>query len=201
MAVFLRLRTDSGFSALELLIVLAIVGSMAAIGLPLSTGMIDDIKSRGDAQGLSAAVAQTKLTSAAKFTRARLYVNLTSNAYRIQIWNRTGTPGWLDASDESLLSNRSQFGFGSVSAPPANTIASLAQPDLCLDDVGAAIVGTGCIIFTSRGVLVTPAGVPSTTQGLFLQGNSGTFGIIVGAAGQLQVWRTTQTGASTWRQQ
>jgi prepilin-type N-terminal cleavage/methylation domain-containing protein len=196
-----RLRLDSGFSALELLIVVAIVGSMAAIGLPLSSAIIDDIKSRGDAQGLSAAVAQTKLTSAAKYTHARLYMNRTANTYRIQTWNRVGTPGWVNASDETILSNRSQFGFGTVTAPPPNTVATLAQAPECLDDAGGVIVGTSCVIFNSRGVSVTAAGPPAVTQALFLQGNSGTFAIIVGAAGQLQVWKTTQAGASQWRQQ
>jgi prepilin-type N-terminal cleavage/methylation domain-containing protein len=199
--VFPRLRTDSGFSAIELLVVVAIIGSMAAIGLPLSTGMIDDIKSRGDAQALSASVAQAKLTSAAKFTRSRLYVNLTGGSFRIQIWNKTGTPGWVNSSDDTLLSNRSQFGFGSVTAPPANTIATLAQAPQCLDDLGNAVANTACLIFSSRGVSLTSAGAPAPTQAIFLQGSAGTFGVFIGAAGQLQVWRTTQTGGSTWRLQ
>jgi prepilin-type N-terminal cleavage/methylation domain-containing protein len=199
--VILRSSQDSGFSAVELLIVVAIVGSMAAIGIPLSAGMIDDFKSRGDAQALSSAIAQTKLTSASKFTHARLYVNLTANSYRIQTWTKAGTPGWIAASDEIFLTDRSAFGFGSVTAPPANTIGGLAQAPACLDDIGAVIPGTSCMIFSSRGVSVTAAGPPATTQGFFLSGNSGTFAIIMGATGQLQVWRTTQTGASAWRQQ
>jgi prepilin-type N-terminal cleavage/methylation domain-containing protein len=199
--VILRARQDSGFSAVELLIVLAILGGMAAIGIPLSNGMIDDFKSRGDAQGLSAAIAQTKLTSASKFTRARLYVNLSANSYRIQTWTKTGTPGWTAATDEIFLSDRSTFGFGSVAAPPANTLASLTQAPACLDDVGVTIPGTSCMIFGSRGTPMTAAGLPASSQGVFLHGNSGTFAVIMGAAGQLQVWRTTQTGASTWRQQ
>lgn len=180
---------------------LALVGSMAAIGIPLSTGMIDDFKSRGDAQGLSSAIAQTKLTSASKFTRARLYVNLTTNSYRIETWTKTGTPGWTAASDEIFLSDRSTFGFGSVSAAPVNTLGTLTQAPACLDNVGAVIAGTSCMIFGSRGTPMTAAGLPASSQGFFLHGNSGTFAIIMGAAGQLQVWRTTQTGASTWRQQ
>jgi prepilin-type N-terminal cleavage/methylation domain-containing protein len=199
--VFSGKRADSGFSAIELLIVVAIIGSIAAIGIPLSTGIIDDIKSRGDAQGLSAAIAQAKLASAAKFTHARVYVNLTSNLYRVQTWNKTGTPGWVDTSESVFVSDRSQFGYGTVTAPPPNTLPTLSQAPMCRDDVGVDITGTACIIFNSRGVSVTPAGPPAGTQSLYLTGNSGTFGIFVGPTGRLQVWRTTQTGASAWRQQ
>ena len=174
---------------------------MAAIGLPLSSGMIDDIKIRGDAQALSAAIAQAKLTSAAKFTHSRVFANLTTNSYRLQIWNRTGTPGWVNVSDEMLLSDRSQFGFGPVTAPPPNTIVSLAQAPQCRDDLDVAISGTACLIFNSRGISVLSTGPPATTQGLFLTGPSGVYGIFLGATGRLQVWRTTQTGASSWRQQ
>src|SRR5688500_5117173 len=116
LAVLPRPRQDSGFTAVELLIVVAIIGSMAAIGLPLSTGMIDDMKIKCDAQGLSAAVAQTKLTSAAKFTKARLFLNLAANTYRIQTWNRTGTPGWVNVNEDLYLADRGQFGFGSATA-------------------------------------------------------------------------------------
>ena len=195
-----RPRPDSGFSALELLIVVAIVGSMAAIGLPLSTGMIDEMKLRGDAQGLSAAVAQAKLTSAAKFTHARLFVNLAANTYRIQIWNRTGTPGWVNVNEDLYLSDRAQFGYGSATVPPPNTQVSLAQAPMCRDDLNVEITSTACVIFNSRGVSVTAAGPPATTQALYLSGPSGTYGIILGATGQLQVWNTTQAGLSSWKQ-
>ena len=174
---------------------------MAAIGLPLSAGMIDDIKIRGDAQALSAAIAQSKLTAAAKFTHSRLYVNRVTGSYRIQIWNKTGTPGWVSASDDFLLSDRSQFGFGTATAPPPNTMTGLSQAPACLDNLGVAIAGTSCVIFSSRGVSVLAAGPPATTQAVYVNGPSGTFGIFLGPTGQLQVWRTTQTGASAWRQQ
>lgn len=200
-AVILRLRKDHGFSAVELLVVVAILGSVAAIGIPLSTGMIDDIKIRGDAQGLSAAIALTKLTASAKFTHARLFVNQAAGTYRIQVWSRTGTPGWVATSDDLRLSDRSQFGFGVVTAAPPNTQATLAQAPACLDDVDAVIAGTSCVIFNSRGISVLAAGPPATTQAIYLNGPSGAFGVILGATGQLQVWRTTQTGANSWRQQ
>lgn len=180
--------------------VVAIVGSMAAIGIPLSTSMIDDIKIRGDAQGLSAAVAQTKLTAAANFTHARLFVNLAAGTFRIQTWNREGTPGWVDAADDLRLSDRSAFGFGPATAPPPNTQATMAQAPACRDDSDAAISGTACFIFNSRGISVLSTGPPATTQALYLAGPSGVFAIILGSTGQLQLWRTTQTGANSWRQ-
>ncbi|HUR20737.1 MAG TPA: prepilin-type N-terminal cleavage/methylation domain-containing protein [Vicinamibacterales bacterium] len=198
--MIVRPRHDSGFSALELLIVLTIVGSMAAIGLPLSAGMIDDIKIRGDAQGLSAAVAQAKLTAAAKFTHSRLFVNLAANTYRIQSWQRTGTPGWVNSSDDLYLSDRGRFGFGAATVPPPNTQPNLAQAPACLDNLNNAIASTACVIFNSRGVSVLAAGPPATTQAIYLAGPSGTYGIILGATGQLQVWHTTQAGVSSWKQ-
>ncbi len=173
---------------------------MAAIGLPLSTGMIDDMKLRGDAQGLSAAVAQSKLTASAKFTRARLFVNMAANTYRIQIWNKTGTPGWVNASDDVFLSDRARFGFGPATLPPPNTQATLAQAPACLDNLTVAIASTACVIFNSRGVSILATGVPATTQALYLTGPSGTYGTILGATGQLQVWHTTQGGVSSWKQ-
>ncbi len=173
---------------------------MAAIGLPLSTSMIDDIKLRGDSQGLSAAIAQSKLTASAKFTHARLFVNIAANTYRIQTWNRTGTPGWVNASDDVFLSDRSRFGFGAATVPPPNTQVTLAQAPACLDDLNVAIASTACVIFNSRGVSVLAAGPPATTQALYLTGNSGTYGTILGATGQLQVWQTTQGGVTSWKQ-
>jgi len=196
----MRLRESLGFSAIELVVVVAIVASMAAIGIPLSTGMIDDIKSRGDAQALSAAIAQTKLTSAAQFTHARLFVNVAESSYRIQTMNKASNT-WTNASDPILLSDRSQFGFGTVTTPPPNSTATLLQAPACLDDAGVAIASTACVIFSSRGISVLAAGPPATTQVFYLFGNSGTFAVVLGATGQLQLWRTTQTGASSWRQQ
>jgi len=200
LAVLPRPKRDSGFSAFELLIVVAIVGLMAAIGLPLSSGMIDDIKTRGDAQGLSSAVAQAKLTSAAKFTQARLFLNMAANTYRIQTWNRTGTPGWVDTNEALFLSDRTQFGFGSATVPPPETQVDLAQAPACRDDLGTDIPSTACLIFNSRGVSVLASGLPATTQGVYLAGPSGTYGITLGATGRLQVWHTTQAGISSWKQ-
>lgn len=196
-----RRPQDRGFSAVELLIVLAVVGAIAAIGLPMSGGMIDDIRLRGDAQGLSSAVALTKMTAATKFSRSRLHVNQTAGTWRIETWQSTGTPGWIADGGTQTLSYRGQFGAGPVTVPPPNSQSVVAQPAPCLAADDTTIDGTACVIFNSRGLPVSSSGAPMTTQVLYMRGPTGVFAIVLGATGQLQVWRTTSTSTGAWQQQ
>lgn len=191
-------RHDSGFSAVELLIAVAIVGALAAMSVPISGGLIDDIRLRGDAQGLSSAVQLAKMTAAAKFTRARVHVDTNANTYRIEFLQ---AGAWTADGGVQYLSRDGRFGAGAVTVPPPNTQAVLAQPPACRDDDDAEIAGTACVIFNSRGLPVSSAGAPVTTQVVYLRSPSGIFGIVVGATGQLQVWRSAATTNGTWRQQ
>jgi prepilin-type N-terminal cleavage/methylation domain-containing protein len=192
---------DHGFSAVELLIALAVIGSLAAISLPISGSMIDDIRLRGDAQGLSSAVALTKMTAATKFSRSRLHINGVAGAWQIETWQSTGTPGWIIDGGTHQLSYRDQFGTGPVSTAPPNSQSVVAQPSPCLAADDTPIAGTACVIFNSRGLPVSSTGAPMTTQVLYMRGPTGVFAIVLGATGQLQVWRTTLTSNGAWRQQ
>lgn len=196
-----RRTSDHGFSAVELLIVLAVVGSLAAMSVPLSGGMIDDIRLRGDAQGLSSAVALTKMTAATKFTRARLHVNEAAGTWQIETWQSTGTPAWVLDGGVHRLSQRGQFGAGPVTTAPPNSQAAVLQPAACLAADNETLTGTACVIFNSRGLPVSSAGAPMTTQVLYMRGPTGVFAVVLGATGQLQVWRTTLTAGGAWRQQ
>lgn len=192
---------DAGFSAVELLIAVAIIGSIAALAAPISGNMIEDIRLRGDAQGLSSAVALTKMTGAARFTRARLRVNQAAGTYQVETWQTTGTPGWVLEGGVQQLSTGGQFGAGPVTTPPPNSQAVFGQPAACLNDEGDVIAGTSCVIYNSRGLPITAAGAPITTQVVYMRGPTGVFAIVVGATGQMQVWRTTLSAGGTWRQQ
>jgi prepilin-type N-terminal cleavage/methylation domain-containing protein len=196
-----RRSADQGFSAVELLIVLAVVGSLAAVSLPISGGMIDDIRLRGDAQGLSSAVALTKMTAATRFTRARLHVNEAAGTWQIETWQSTGTPAWVLDGGVHRLSQRDQFGAGPVTTAPPNTQSVVTQPTPCLAADDTTITGTACVIFNSRGLPVSSSGAPMTTQVLYMRGPTGVFAVVTGATGQLQVWRTTSTSSGAWRQQ
>lgn len=181
--------------------VLAVVGSVAAMGLPISDGMIDDIRLRGDAQGLSSAVALTKMTAATKFSRSRLHVNEAAGTWQIETWQSTGTPGWISDGGAHQLSYGGQFGGGPVTTPPPNSQSVVGPPAPCLAADDTPMTGTACVIFNSRGLPISSSGAPTTTQVLYMRGPTGVFAIVLGATGQLQVWRTTLTPNGGWRQQ
>lgn len=201
MDVPLRPSTNAGFSAVELLVAVAILGSIAAMALPISGNMIDDVRLRGDGQGLSSSIALAKMTGAARFTRARVRMDQAAGTYQVETWQTTGAPGWVMDGGRQQLSVRGQFGAGPAALPPPNSQAAVAQPAPCLDNAGDPIAGTSCVLFNSRGLPITSAGVPTTTQVMYLRGPTGVFAIVIGAAGQMQVWRTTLNASGTWRQQ
>lgn len=181
--------------------VVALIASLAAIAVPVSEGMISDIRIRGDAQTLSGTLALTKMTAAAKFTRARLNMNVVTGTYRIEVWQRTGTPGWVTESGELRLSSQDLFGSGSLTAPPPNTQAVLAQAPPCRDADAEVIVNTACVIYNSRGIPVSFSGAPVTTQVVYLRGPTGAFAVAIGPTGQQQVWRTNLAAGGAWVQQ
>lgn len=186
---------------MELLIAVAIIGSIAAMTAPISGGMIDDIRLRGDAQGVSGAIARTKLTGAAQFTRARLRINAAAGTFQIETWRSTGVPGWQPEGGLQRLSHGGRFDAGPVTTPPPDSQAVFGPPASCLNDEGAPIAGTSCITFNSRGLPIAADGSPVTTQVIYMRGPTGVFAVVIGATGRLQVWRTTLSSGGSWRQQ
>lgn len=193
-------RAAAGYSAIELLVVLTLAGTMAAMAAPMSMSMVSSFRLSGDAHGVSNSAATAKMTAAARFTRARLYVDLAAGAYRIETWRRTGAAGWVAEGGTSWLNNRNRFSFGSIGTPPPNTQAAVAHPAPCLDAAGVAIANTACLVYNSRGIAIDAVGAPATPQVLYVSGPTDVYAIAVSGTSQLQMWRIPP-GGGTWRQQ
>ena len=195
-----KVRLPPGYTAIELLVALAIVGSLAAMSVPFSMSMVDDYRLSGNAHDLSNGVALTKMSAAAEFTRARLYVNLTTGRYHIDAWRKTGVPGWQAEGGDSLLTDGNTFGAGALRVPPPNTTAAIAQPAACRTDAGVAIANTACVIFNSRGLSVDDGGAPATMKVFYLAGPTAVYALGVSGTGQQQLWRVSP-GGGTWNLQ
>jgi prepilin-type N-terminal cleavage/methylation domain-containing protein len=191
-------RLSPGFSAVELLMVLAVAGCIAAMALPASIGMVDEFSLSGDAHGVSNSLALARMGAAANFTRARLYIDRAANTYRIERWNKTAA-AWQAVSGTSPIGSKNAFSAGAINTPPPNSQIVFGQPTECLNNAGAPIANTSCVIFNSRGVPIDSTGAPTPAAVIYMNGPTAVYGIVVSSTSQLAMWRIAP-GGGTWVQ-
>ena len=139
--------------------VVAIIGTLAAIAIPMSNNSVRYIKVSGDARDIANAIAVTKMRAAAQFTQARLYFDISGKQYYIQTYNKTATPApkFETQGGATSLASTVSFGYGAMTNAPLNTQTTLGQAVACMTDpvppaTPVAVANTACIIFNSRGL-------------------------------------------------
>jgi prepilin-type N-terminal cleavage/methylation domain-containing protein len=201
--LFRRIRSDRGFSALELLIVVAISGVVAAIAIPMSGNALGYYRLSGDARNLSNAIAVTKMRAAATFSHARLYVDLNGKSFHIETWQKTGTPGWVAEAGTTYLNSQNAFGFGVVGTPPPNSQATINEAAQCLDAASTPIGNTACVVFNSRGIPVvdSSSAPPTAADALYVNDGATVYGVTVSATGMIRLWQSQIRSTPSWVQQ
>jgi prepilin-type N-terminal cleavage/methylation domain-containing protein len=187
---------DAGFSLVEVLGALMIIAVLSAVVSPLTRNMLTYARLSGDAHGLANAVAVAKMRASSSFSRARLFVVVSTRSYRIDVLSKTNT--WVAEAPAQTLNSGSTFGFGAVTTPPPNTQGTIAQAPLCLDDAKAPITGTACIEFNSRGLPVDSTGTPTGVDAYYVTDGVTVYGINVGATGMMRLWRTPAHATPDW---
>jgi prepilin-type N-terminal cleavage/methylation domain-containing protein len=178
---------QQGYSILEILVAAALIGIVSAMTLPMSVRAVGDLRLRGDARAVSNTVALAKMRAASAFTRARVFVDLSSDVMMVQTWNKADET-WDTEGGSVSLSSGVTFGFGGLTEPPPDTQAAIAQSPQCLDDDGEPLGNTACVVFNSRGIPIDSAGAPMGDNALYITDGVGVYGTTLTATPLVRLW-------------
>jgi prepilin-type N-terminal cleavage/methylation domain-containing protein len=197
-------ESGRGFSLLEVLVVVGLSTVIAAIAVPMMKNTLGNFKLSGDARGLTNAVSLAKLRAASNFSQSRVFVDLDARSFQVETWQKTGVPGWVTEGGIAALSTGDRFGFGVVGAAPLNTQTAIGQAAACVNNLGAVIANTACILFNSRGIPVAQAGAPPAVgaptgdDAVYLTDGTAIYGVTLSATGLIKLWRTNPIAAGAW---
>jgi prepilin-type N-terminal cleavage/methylation domain-containing protein len=194
-----RLRTTAGFTLLELLVVVGLIGVISAVAMPMFGRAVANYRVIGAARSLSNALAVTKIRSAATFTRTRLFVDLGSGTHHLELLDRTvDPPHWTTEGGSTYLPYGVGFAFAPVGSAPPNTQSVISQSVPCTQDDGTPIANTACITFNSRGIPVDSTGAPVANGALYVSDSTAVYGVTVAATGMIRLWRTFPYPTPNW---
>ena len=192
----MTLRDRRGYSLLEIMLVMALGVTIAAIAIPMSANALGNFRLSGDARSVSNGVALAKMRAASGFSKARLYVDLSTKRHHIEIYQKAAPPGWMWEGGATGISQGVTIGYGALASPPSGTQSTLAQAPPCLDNLGAVIANTACVVFNSRGIPVDATGAPTVSDAIYLTDGTAVYGATVIATGMVQLWRSGPTVAA-----
>jgi len=189
------LRDQRGFTLIDIMVVVAIMGIVAAAAVPMTGSALGGFQFQGEGEALANTVKLAKMRATASFSRARVRANLTASTYQLEVWDRAGGSWVLEGAAQPLSSGA--FGFNGLAAPPPNTQAAIGFSPPCLDDSGTAITNTACVLFNSRGIPVDAVGAPVGNNGLYItDGTTGVFGVTVTMTPLVRLWWSPANAAA-----
>ncbi len=177
-------KKDSGFSLVELIIVVSIIIVLAAIAIPNFTSMMKGYRLHADASAIASQLNATRLRATSQFTPCRLVLSVTAGSFtreRLATDYSSPTPEQVSY----LSTGITRLPGDPVSAKPGNVSLSFS---------GAS----AAIYFNTRGLPVDSSGSPTPNSVFYLQNQDGLYdAVTVSLGGQISVW-TYSTVAVAW---
>ena len=186
-----RRHSEGGYTLIEIMVVCALVGIVAAMAVPSTQSMMAGYRLKGDAQGINNLVALAKMRAASLYSRARVYADLNARTYQLQTWDKTNNQ-WVADGGTNTLAIGVNFGVGGITIPPANTQAAIGQSPQCTDNAGGAVANTACITFNSRGMPVDnslpPAGGVIGNSALYITDGVTVYATTITTTPLIKMW-------------
>lgn len=191
-----------GFTLLELLIVVGLVGVLGALAVPMIGSAMATEGIKADAQALTNLVGLAKMRASAGFTRARVRANLTDGTFMLERWDKQAAAWVVEGGLQSSYRNV-RFGFATLSTPPPNTQTAIGMSPPCrigIEMGGPTLGNTACIVFNSRGLPIDGDGAIFGGHGLYLTDGSIVYATTVTATPRIRLW-ATGVSLPLWREQ
>jgi Tfp pilus assembly protein FimT len=186
----------------DLLLVVALVGVIAGMAVPVTGSAVAGQRFKGSAQALTQMVGLAKMRASASFTRARVRVNIDTNSFLLERWDKTAN-AWVAEGDSTTMASGVTFGFAGLAQPPPNTQGTIGLSPACRTGTTAAtplINNTACIIFNSRGLPVDGTGALFGGHALYLTDGISVSATTVTATPRIRRW-SSWARAVNWREQ
>jgi prepilin-type N-terminal cleavage/methylation domain-containing protein len=196
-----RLRSESGYSLIEIMAAMAVLGILSAFAVPMVASTTSGIKLRDSANQIADLIGLAKLRATSEFSRSRLYVDLSAESYVLQIWD-ADAGDWEDEQSAVDLPFGISFGWGDLDKAPPNTqdddIPKFAAA--CVDKDGNDIDKTACIMFNSRGIPIDKLNSPQGGNAFYLTDGTGVRAVTVTATPLIRRWWSS-AGNPNWVRQ
>jgi prepilin-type N-terminal cleavage/methylation domain-containing protein len=182
-----RLRSNGGYTLVEIMVAMAVLGILGAFAVPMVDSATSGIKLRDQAHAIADLIGLAKLRATSEFSRSRLYVDLADESYVIQVWDADAGE-WVSEQAAVQLPFGISFGWGDLDEPPPNTQDALAFAQECVDKDGDAIDHTACIMFNSRGIPIDKDNSPIGGNAFYLTDGTGVRAVTVTATPLIRRW-------------
>jgi len=163
-------RNAKGFSLIELSVLLAITGILAAISVPMLTSSLADMQLISDARNIATSMTHAKLGAISQLTHYRLSFALDQNEWSIEKWDRT-------SGQYALQKNPLKLGLGAGASGIAFHSSSPTSP------AGYPSTSSPTVTFNSRGIPVEGSSI------VYLSNDEENFAVSASISGKIQVWR------------